>query len=84
MKTTRMNALAGKICLGGAQGGNTGDDESGIPPRDGNVAGAGDPGDSDLSSDSDNSNSPPPDPRKILGRRKAHWDEARKRKYDKR
>jgi len=55
-----------------------------IPPTGGNVAGGGDPGDSDPSSDSDNSDSPPFDPRKILGSRKDHWDEARKAKYDKR
>ena len=67
---------------GGAQSGNTGGNGGGIPPRDGNLAGAGDPGDSDHSSDSDSSNSPLPDPRKFLGRHKEHWDAARKRKYD--
>ena len=56
----------------GTQGGNTGGDGGGIPPRDGNVAGAGDPGDSDPFSDCDESNSPPPDPLKILGRCRAH------------
>ena len=68
----------------GARGGNTGGNGGGIPPRDGNVAGAGDPGDSGSSSDSDDSDSPPPDPRKILGRCRAHCDDAKKRKYDKR
>jgi hypothetical protein len=56
----------------------------GIPPTGGNVAGGADPGDSDPSSDSDNSDSRPFDPRKILGRRRETWDEARKAKYDKR
>jgi len=55
-----------------------------IPPMGGNVAGRGDPGDSDPSSDSDNSESPPFDPGKILDSRKDHLDEARKGKYDKR
>jgi len=55
-----------------------------IPPTGGNVAGGGDPRDSDSSSDNDNSNSLPFDPRKILGSRKNHRDEARKAKYDKR
>jgi len=55
-----------------------------IPPTGGNVAGGGDPRDSNPSCDSDNSDSPPFDPRKILGSRKDHWDEARKAKYDKR
>ena len=68
----------------GVQGGNTGGNAGGIPPRDGNVAGAGDPGDSDSFSDRDDSDSPPPHSRKILGRRKEHWDDARKRKYDRR
>jgi len=54
-----------------------------IPPTRGNVAGGGDPGDSDPSCNSDNSNSPPFDLRKILGSGKDHWDEARKTKYDK-
>ena len=62
--------------------GNEGDGGR-IPPTGGNVAGGGDPRDSDASSDSDNSNSPPFDPRKILASRKGHWDEASKAKYDK-
>jgi len=68
------------------QGTNTernGRDGGRIPPMGGNVAGGGDPRDSDPSSNSDNSYSPPFDPRKILGSRKDHWDEARKVKYDK-
>jgi len=59
------------------------EDRSRILPTGGNVAGGGDPGDSDPSSDSDNTHSPPFDPRKILGSREDHWDEARKAKYDK-
>jgi len=43
-----------------------------IPPTGGNVAGGGDLGDSDPSSDSDNSDSPPFDLCKILGSRKDH------------
>ena len=69
------------------QGRNTegnGGDRGRIPPTGGNVAGGGDPGDSNPCSDSDNSNSPPFDPRTILGSRKDHWDEARQAKYDKR
>jgi len=68
-------------------GGNTegnGGDGVRIPPTGGNVAGGGDPGDSDLSSDTDNSDSPTFDPSKILGSRKDHWDEARKAKEYKR
>jgi len=61
-----------------------GGDGGRIPPMGGNVAGGGDLGDSDRSSDGDNADSPPFDPRKIPGSRKDHWDEARKGKYDKR
>ena len=61
-----------------------GGDGGRIRPAGGNVAGGGNPGDADHSSDSDNSDSPPFDPRKILGSRKDHWGEARKAKYDKR
>jgi len=61
-----------------------GGDGGRIPPTGGNVAGGGDLRDSDPSSDSDNSDSPPFDQRRILGSRKAHWDDARKAKYDKR
>jgi len=60
-----------------------GGDGGRIPPTGGNVASGGDHGNSDPSSDSNNSDSPPFDPRKILGSRKDHWDEARKAKYDK-
>ena len=63
---------------------DNGGDKGSIPPTGRNVAGGGDPGDSDPSSDSDNSDSPPFDPRKIIGSRKNHWDEARKAKYDQR
>jgi len=62
----------------------TGGDGRRIPPTGGNVAGGGDPGDSDPSSNCDNSDSRPFDPRNILGSRKDHWDEPRKAKYDKR
>ena len=61
-----------------------GEDGGRIPPTSGNVAGGGDPHDSDPSSNSDNSDSPPFDPCKILGSRKDDWDEARKPKYDER
>jgi len=64
--------------------GNKGDDRSTIPPTGGNVAGGGDLGDSDYSADTDNSHSPPFDPRKIVGTRRDHGDDARKTKYDER
>ena len=63
---------------------SNGGDGATIPPTGGNVAGGGEPCDSDPSSDSDNSDSPPFDPRKIPGSRKDDCDEARKAKYDKR
>jgi len=59
-----------------------GGDGGRITPTGGNVAGGGDPRDSDISSDCDNSDCPPFDPHKILGSRKDHWDKARKAKYD--
>jgi len=49
-----------------------GGDGGRIPPMGGNVAGGGDPSDSDPSSNSDNSDCLPFDPRKILGSRKNH------------
>jgi len=67
----------------GGNSGGTGGDGGGIPPTSGNIAGRGDPLDSNPTSDSDKSVSPSFDPRKILGRRKEHQDDARKAKYDK-
>jgi len=69
---------------GGRNTAGRGGDGGRIRPRGGNVAGGGDPCDSDLSSDRANSASPPFDPRKILGSRVDHADEARTAKYDKR
>ena len=62
--------------------GNGGDGGT-IPPTGSNVAGGGDTDDSDPSSHRNNSDSPPFDPRKILGSREDHWDDARKAKYEK-
>ena len=77
-------AFSGYDAPRGAQGGSTGGNGGRIRPREGNIAGAGNLGDSDSFSDSDNSDSPPPDPRKILAHCREHWDNARKRKYDRR
>ena len=68
----------------GAGGGNNRGNGGRIPPQDGHVAGAGDLGDSGSSSDSDDSDTPASDQRKILGHDKEPWDDARKRKYDRR
>jgi len=46
-----------------------------LPLRGGNAGGGGDPGDSDSSL---------PNPRRFLGRRKSHWNDARKKEYHKR
>ena len=67
----------------GGQSGNTGGGRGNLPPSGGNAAAGGDPGDSDSSFDGD-SNSSLPDPPKFLGRRKSHWNNARKEKYDRR
>ena len=63
--------------------GNAGGSGGNLPPRGGNAGGGGDRGDSNSSSDGD-SDSSLPDPRKFLGRRKSHWNDARKEKYDRR
>ena len=65
----------------GGPSGNAGGSGGNPPPRGGSARGGGDPGDSDSSSDGD-SDSSLPNPRKFLGRRKSHWNEARKEKYD--
>jgi len=73
----RSRSTRGRITKGnGGAGGR-------IPLRGGNVAGGGDHGDSNPSSDSDNSDSPASEPRKILCSRKDQWDEPRKAKLDK-
>jgi len=67
----------------GGPGGNAGGSGGNLPPRGGNAGGGGDPRDSDSLSDGD-SDSSLPDPRKFLGRRKSHWNDARMDKYDRR
>jgi len=67
----------------GGPSGNAGGSGGNLPPGGGNAGGGGDPGDSDASSDGD-SDSSLPDLRKFLRRRKSHWNEARKDKYDRR
>jgi len=67
----------------GGPSGKAGGRRGNLPPRGGNAQGGGDPGDSDSSSDGD-SDSSLPDPRKFLGRRMSHWNDARKEKYDRR
>jgi len=57
----------------GGPSGNAGGSGGNLPRRGGATGGGGDPGDSDSSL---------PDPRKFLGRRKSHWNDARKEKYD--
>jgi len=67
----------------GGPSGNAGGSGGNHPPRGGNARGSGDLGDSDSSSDGD-SDSSLPDLGKFLGRRKSHWNNARKEKYDRR
>ena len=67
----------------GGPSGNAGGRGGNIHPCGGNARGGGDPCDSESSSDSD-SDSSLPDPWKFLGRRKSHWNDGRKEKYDKR
>ena len=63
----------------GGPSGNAGGSGGNLPPRGGNAGGGGDLGDSDSSSDGD-SDASLPNPRKFLGRRKSHWNDARERK----
>jgi len=67
----------------GGPSGNAGGSGGNRPPRGGNAEGGPDLRDSDSWSDGD-SDSSLPDPRRFLGRRKSHWNDARKEKYDKR
>jgi len=67
----------------GGLSGNAGGSGGNLPPRGGNSGGGGDPGDSDSLSDG-GSDSSLPDLPKCLGRRKSHWNDARKEKYDRR
>ena len=63
--------------------GNAGGSGGNLPPRGGNAGGGRDPENSDSSSDGD-SDSSLPEPWKFLGRRKSHWNDARKEKDDRR
>jgi len=65
----------------GGPSGKVGGSGGNLTHRGGNAGNGGDPGDSDASSDS-NSESSLPDPRKFLGRRKSHGNDARKEKYN--
>jgi len=67
----------------GGPSGNSSGSGGNLPPRGGNAGGGGDSGDSDSSSDGD-SDSSLPDLRKLLGRRKSDWNDARMEKYDRR
>jgi len=67
----------------GGPSGNAAGRGGNLPPRGGKAGGGGNPGDSDSLSDGD-SDSSLPDPRKFLGRPKFHWNDARKKKYDRR
>jgi len=66
----------GPSCNSGSRGGN-------VPPGGGNSGGGGDLGDSESMSDGDPDSSLQ-DPRKFLEKRRSHWNDARKEKYDRR
>jgi len=65
----------------GGPSGNAGGSGGNLPPCGGNPGGCGDPGNSTSSSAGDSDTSLP-DPWKLLGRRKSHWNDATKEKYD--
>jgi len=67
----------------GGPSGNAGGSGGNLPPCGGNTGDSGDPGDSNSSSHRD-SDSSLPNQRKFLGRRKSHWNDVRKEKYDRR
>ena len=60
--------------------GNAGGSGGNLPPPGGKAGCGGDLGDSDSTSDG-TSDSSFPDPQTFLGRRKSHWNDARKEKY---
>ena len=67
----------------GGPSGNARGSGGNLPPRAESAEGGGHPGDSDSSFDV-HSDSSLPDPRKILGRRMSHCNDARKEMYDRR
>jgi len=67
----------------GGPSGKAGGSGGNLPPRSGNAGSGGDLGVSDSLSDGDFDSSLPA-PRKFQGRRKSHWNDARKEKYDRR
>ena len=67
----------------GGPSGHAGGSGGNLAPRGRNAGGGGDPGDSNSLSDGD-SDSSLLDPGKFLGRRKSHWNDARKERYDRR
>jgi len=65
----------------GGPSGNAGGSGGNLPPRGRNAGGGRDPGNSHSLLDGD-SDSSLPDLQKFMGRRKSHWNKARKEKYD--
>jgi len=82
-KVRGENGFSGYDSPRGGPSGNAGGSGGNLPPGGGNAGDGGDQGDSDSSSDGD-SDSSIPDPRKFLGRRKSHWNDARKEIYERR
>ena len=77
------DGFSGSDSRRGGPSGNAGGNGGNLPPCDGNAGRGRDPGNSDSSSDGDSDFSLP-DVRKFLRRRKSHWYDARKEKYDRR
>jgi len=75
------DAFSGYDSSRGGPSGHAGGSGGNLPPRGGNAGGGSDAGYSDFSSDGD-CDSSFPDLWKFLERRKSHWNDVRKEKYD--